>query len=624
LCTLNLWANETGIESELGNPTINKNKVVILIPTDRKIHTIPVYTVLDETDSMYRKVERTFSETAAGYSLKLYSFVQQHLVNQGIIENPEPAYLALTTNQGCFGLLGFYIDSGGQHIDKTKVGYIDLHRNMVNDIERLQSITQIFPHEMGHVIQMLLCGTLENENLPTSTNVHYFSITTDYRTAFSEGFAEHMENISRKLESNKNVLERIDKDAVTIEKATRKYVPSFNRDFQWPFRIAFYRSIVPFKYQQFENYKRYVWAKNNLARFRTTLLNTSHTDESILYRNTGFSFDSSTLKTIAQAESNEGVLSSFFYNLVNSEIGSIPVEHKIISSFTKKNGAEASNFRLTVLDSAYLKIFWVLHHHVKSDHYGSSLIRKFIEGYIHEFPDEERIICHVYKQSTGHEYQRAGIPELWLMSQGFSHSFWIMAHYGLKSSFYTFDLNAADECDIATLLEVSPSDAQKIIQHRDSVGFFTSLSEINNVKNVSDNVSKSIINSSISAMPDIDLPQKSFMKLLQYPLVNLARNMILWFTLFFAIFYLVYFRSNKRDVKFWKLCLTKFLGFFCLHLVALLTILLFTNPLPWFLGWLTGLSAIKYFINRNNPLRRKESVVAYTAMGLILVYSIIP
>lgn len=70
------------------------------------------------TDSAVIKVHNAASATFIGESARLYSYVQNFLVNKGTIDKPESLVLAISDRQGCFGVMGFVLDENGKRTAK--------------------------------------------------------------------------------------------------------------------------------------------------------------------------------------------------------------------------------------------------------------------------------------------------------------------------------------------------------------------------------------------------------------------------------------------------------------------------------------------------------------------------
>ena len=83
-------------------------------------------------------------------ALNLYYLAAVYLKNKNELSTIEPAYLALSKNDGGFAKVGFYLKEGSGQIEKANVPYIDLVESRIKGPHnRLMSITQLYPHEMG-------------------------------------------------------------------------------------------------------------------------------------------------------------------------------------------------------------------------------------------------------------------------------------------------------------------------------------------------------------------------------------------------------------------------------------------------------------------------------------------
>ncbi len=151
--------------------------LVVLADTGVKRDGLPVLTPSAEGRRYSGVLERGFS----GRLLRLYRWVQSYRLRRD--GTPiEPAYLALTGNQGGFPRYGFYLDGTA----KRGVAYIDLYRNSVLS-GRFGAMDQIFPHELTHVIVRQLAGEAPEGG---ANQMHAIGVRTDRPTAFNEGFAE--------------------------------------------------------------------------------------------------------------------------------------------------------------------------------------------------------------------------------------------------------------------------------------------------------------------------------------------------------------------------------------------------------------------------------------------------
>jgi hypothetical protein len=141
---------------------------------------LPVYDAHPDASRYVAALTRGFSRRL----LRLYAFEQHYLqVTKGT--QPEPAYLLISTHMGGFPRFGFFL--GGR--DKRTAGYVDLEgAKRIGGL--FGAMDQIFPHELGHVIMVQLAGPPRRGG---SNQMHAIGVRTDPNTAFSEGFAEHLQ-----------------------------------------------------------------------------------------------------------------------------------------------------------------------------------------------------------------------------------------------------------------------------------------------------------------------------------------------------------------------------------------------------------------------------------------------
>jgi hypothetical protein len=116
------------------------------------------------------EVSRVLSRGFSGRLLHLYRLEQVFLATRGGPQ-PEPAYLALTRNQGGFPRLGFYLGDE----EKRQTSYVDLHFRQ--DLAGVFGATdQIFPHELAHIVLSRLVGSPEGGG---ANQVHAIGVRTD-------------------------------------------------------------------------------------------------------------------------------------------------------------------------------------------------------------------------------------------------------------------------------------------------------------------------------------------------------------------------------------------------------------------------------------------------------------
>jgi hypothetical protein len=605
----------------------NHSKLEILVSTGEMVNDLYVLKKASINDTIAAKVLNAANTTFIRESALLFNYVQNYLFNLRTLKESEPPRLAITNRQGCFGVMGFILDENGRKIEKPNSGYVDLYKGMFSDpYNHLESITQLFPHEMGHVLEMYLCSEAKNtEPVSNSPNMHYFNITTCYNTAFSEGFAEHFENIARKMEPSEYVKDGIFKDIEHYRKSLPRYVAGFNRDFRMPLRIGFYRAVTPLWFQQLENLKRFDLVENGQIKYLNSTIPHNNISNTILYRNTGVRQDPLKLRNAAQAASTEGVISAFFSGLVLSPLNEEYLQPEFYKPFTA-DSLTTDNLRLiiTPLHNEYMKIFKVLQKYVKVNSSARGQLFDFADGYCREFPGESKQLQQILRETTGVSEIPDSLPEIWILNKEMNYKYWVMAQFGMSVPYYAFNLNAADSLDLMTFKGISKEDASKITGYRRSNGFFQSVNEIRKITGLSDKA-KSLLISNI--YDEKNVPSGSgrpnFMALLYLPLFHMAGVLLIWFAAILALYlYLTKDfdltasqRIKKSFVQLLKLFSLAFIGLICLALFSY----------TWKLFIVVGLiiMAIKMLILRKKKPQLKVSLIITSLMIVVILYSLL-
>lgn len=276
-------------------------KIVLLKGTEETKDGKPVYEPMEENKDFIQLTHNSFIKK----SLKLYSEAQKYSTLE-----EKNMYFAFKENSGCYGDVGFYLKKDSQLYDKTKSPYIELSTWQLKNFGALESITQILPHEMGHVIQKILTSK-DEEIKQKSVDMHYSNIITEYSTAFSEGFGEHFEVVSRMYEENSRIKNSIYRDIDRTINFTKPMISGGNRDFLFPLRLDYYREFSPFWQQNYENLKRHELGLNGDGKYKNFTYDFSDAEKTILYRNMGMSQDKSKIKSLEQSLSTEIVISNF-------------------------------------------------------------------------------------------------------------------------------------------------------------------------------------------------------------------------------------------------------------------------------------------------------------------------
>ncbi|SQB92074.1 hypothetical protein [Clostridium tetanomorphum] len=258
--------------------------IIVLKAVNETKDGFPVYEEGGDTKAFMEVYNKSFMKE----SINLYELAQQYSNSKN-----KDFYVAFKKGSGCYGSIGFYLKKDGKLYDKTKSPYIELSPDQLNNnYSELQSITQIFPHEMGHVLYGITAG--ENREIDQNAiDVHYSNIVTEYSTAFNEGFGEHFEVISRLYEQNKVIKDGIYNDIERIKNSINPKINRINRDFILPLRLDYYRETCMFWQSQYEGLKRHEFALNNHGKYKNLRHDFIDSEKSVLYRNMGLYQDKS-------------------------------------------------------------------------------------------------------------------------------------------------------------------------------------------------------------------------------------------------------------------------------------------------------------------------------------------
>lgn len=600
----------------------------ILIPTGKNNKGFPVYKLLKDDDPVARKARELFLKSFISQSVRFYDLAQVYLWNLGKIRQIEPAYLALTDNVGGYAKIGFYINENEILIDKTKAGYIDFQKDILkNKMDELSSSSQIFPHELGHVIQILLSSDSLESPLSNSPDIHYSSLVTDYRTAFSEGFAEHFEVISKYYEPDHKIREGINGDIDFFKKTLPAKASRFDRDYFLPVRIGYYRALAILWYQKLENLKRFDLIQTGMIKYKNSQPVFWSTDKTLLYRNTGVHTDTSSLRTIVQDASTEGVVAAFFTNLVRSALKDQYEQQDFYKPFVTDTSLLADGPRkvFTPLENQYIKIFLVMKNHTRINATEKGQLIDFIEGYISLFPSEKEEVLTIFRNTTGHEFTPRTGKEIWYLNKNFSHRFWVMAQFGLTIPYYSFNINAADQSDLLTFSGIPEKDADAVINYRDKNGPFVSREEIVAVPGISTET-KEILKNNLYDQKYVDSidVKMSFGALIFYPLVHLLIMNMIWFTIFLIPYYFVILKKKELNWKkgIWSV-VKQFLKFLSFFLVALICAGICSPPILYFFLFWIGILILQMLVFRKNNNRMAAILVSSVLILLIFTYSLL-
>ncbi len=154
--------------------------LIVLQETGRMQDSLPVLQPSPRSPEVIQVLTRGFSDSL----LHLHNLEQVYLQRQQGRE-PQPAVLLLSHRQGGFPCRGFVLDG---RVERDR-DFVDLDGKS-GLCGSFGAMDQIFPHELAHVMVRELAGDAKSGG---SNQIHAVGVATDEETAFSEGFAEHMQ-----------------------------------------------------------------------------------------------------------------------------------------------------------------------------------------------------------------------------------------------------------------------------------------------------------------------------------------------------------------------------------------------------------------------------------------------
>lgn len=598
--------------------------IILIEPTGSTIDSLPEMKIIPEDDPIYKRSHELIHSTFIQESIELYRLAQVFLINQGKREEIEPAYIALTENQGGYAKKGFVIAGEMRPVKKPNTYYVDItKRSMQGDPGKLMSVTQLYPHELTHIIYRLLCSSDTLEETSNNVNIHFFSIITDFGIAFNEGFAEHMENVSRHYELNDSIKQGILDDIEQRKTRFPKYISGFKRDFLWPLRIGYYKSTMLFWYQQFEDFKRYEYAKNNLAKAKNASLSRGDLADRITFRNSGVTL-ADKKRNLVQSLATEGVISSFFTNVMLSELPDRYVSGEFYDPFISDPDQDLSPPQMfTPLQNQMMKFLYVLHNYVRLEQLEEPHLLSFVKGYLNEFPNDSALITEIFNLSTGHNIPQEMPPQIWLMTKSYNHRFIVIDPFGaLTLPLYTFNLNAAEIEDLMTL-GIEEQESNKIIDFRDSIGYFQSISEAESIVGLNQKTKNQIASATFDQefFDELEDPDLDITSLISTPLLHLLKTLALWYVLIVIIRFIV-FRKTLNTKNHIKASLLHLPMWIILVLIGLIGVIIQPSPvLTCLLATVIILIPSVIIVRKNTAKMRRQIVVSFL-MVLALMISI--
>ncbi|MEJ8545677.1 helix-hairpin-helix domain-containing protein [Brevibacillus borstelensis] len=611
-------------------PAEGDSHVILQSVSGEYVDGYPVAVAFPDDAPDKTETEQLFRGSFMQESVKLYHLAQNYLKNQKSSHQFESAYLLLSDRMGGFARKGFFLRENSSLIDKTDVPYIDLVKKTPEAENQLGATTQIYPHEMGHLIYYMLS---QAEPRSKSVTMHYSGIVTDYATAFNEGFAEHFEKIARRYDQDEGRKRMMDESEQRMLAMTRQKIAGYDRDYAWPFRLDFYRAALPFWYQQLENTRRHHGVETGELLHPPVVRPGRTPADTLLYRNTSIHFDKTALRSPAQMVSTEGVISGFFTRLMDSELKEEYLSAEFYSDFLREKQPLPAppEDMFTPLQNQYLKIFAVLHKHVNPSKSEKGQMLDFLEGYGKEFPGEKLRITQLFRQATGDVTgpdiaSRIG-PEIWLTASHVHYPFWAFDQFkGNTFPAYTFSINTADVYDLTMIPGLSGSEAESIIRQRDKLGFFRNAKEILSVPGLSE-AGQLAIEQAFEEWEPTEWSGISLSKLFGASLVHVLAEGLLYFAVLLAL--PVSWRMWRRGCSVGALIrnlLGKLGKTYWLIALGLFSVLVSSIPAfhAYLLGWLLtllGEAALLLVLRQRRKLR--EALMYTAGIGMAVLCSVL-
>jgi hypothetical protein len=556
-----------------------RSQIVFMVP-DGKHDSLALFREVSQGDPKYPAMINRFSAKPYTETAKLFRLVQVYLKNQGKGKEIQPVYLALTKNQGGFPMRGFALKKDdGTIVSMPGTDYIDLHQNTLKE-QRTKASGYTLIHELGHIMLGRLSGTYESN----ASSVHYFSIVTEYTTAFNEGFGEHFENTALLMEDDTAVRNEVLDDYRSLYDRIKHNCSGYERDYRWPFRMDIYRATSLFWYTSLEDYKRNQYAERHLAKYYPKTINNSNPWEAIQYRNTAVSYDPGRLRTPVQAASTEGVVADFLFALVKETSSRSRCDSAFYGMYSL---SPAEGAALSPVMIAYLKIFHVMAEHVRMDDRSTAPVAAFINGYCSEFPSEKATVLRLWKEASGHAYNPFLPKEEWIDLKDAKHSPYAIIQFGATIPEYTFNLHTADQFDLATLK------GDRFEDHK--------------LRPVQDENGERM---------DLSIP-----KILAKSAGHVALIALFWFISALIIDMVLCVRLKLPFG--WKRLWVQFAMFLLLFTTALASVVMTSLPILWFAGFVMLVLAVKFLLNRKDRARMVYSTVSFTILALFFAYSLI-
>lgn len=430
-----LSANVPATDSDARRPPL-----VVLVDTGTTQGGLPVVEHHPNPGPYLDELGRAFS----GRLLRLYAMAQRFAHPDTA---PQPAYLVLTDNQGGFPKVGFHFQGTAQ----PHVAYVDLHRS--KSITRgFAAINQIFPHELVHVIVRDLSGEPRGTGM---VQVHAIGVCTDRATAFTEGFAEHVQIVAVDAAGVAPETARLAGDAELRTRAERQ-LDAYGRALAARWAIAPKAALTfPFWFSPTEQVLRYHAVKANAFAREPPIpeaVSRRNPYGAYLLENILPGAPDGAVKSAGRLVATEGVVSTLFYELATSA----PLQHRFRDdAFYRRFGAGRAE--IDPVDNIYLKLFAA----IREGGYDTVAV---LDAYTRLFPEDASDVSRIVNEVL-HGQPLPRTPPLWMLNEAFLTGTSLFDQRRAMPRPHAFDLNAASMADLARVPGVSREAAAAILAH---------------------------------------------------------------------------------------------------------------------------------------------------------------
>ena len=441
---------------------------------------------LDQSSHKYKIINQLFKSKTIAYFLKIGDCLNTFL-------NNEIPLIFVTDWTDPTEMVGLRLESDGQTKDYPDLCFLAFNTNW-DDINS-SGIEDIFAHEFSHLWLHLLGFDFD---MSQSNKFHTCTAVTDPFMAFSEGFAEHLEIVTKDLGSSMNNTPAIWDDGydinawLSLRDGQLRYHGVINNRF-------IYHTAIP-NLKDYETYHQ---------------LHMAHITSS--------AFMPEKIKNAGQMMASEGVIASVFYQIYQSDA----LKNSFLEDdFYRQFGIEKSD--LSPLENLYLKIIYTMS---KIDLKKPSLMIDFIKSYGQVFPVEKETLYDLFLKVThfstvslearkifedlyrigrqgeieafktclkdARQFKKDKFQEVFQgrcsLDKSIFKEIWLDTDQDIapvpwladKTVKYRFDINCASEIDFLALDQVTLDQAQKLVEIRDSKGGFKSLDDFYSIlKNI--------------------------------------------------------------------------------------------------------------------------------------------